>query len=586
MKTIKLLFAIATLLVVAKNGNAQFTAGVSPNTTVLFNSSDDVGIGLSPSWKLDLSGDFNISTGNVFRYNGTPFLVQTTDNLFVGQSAGASTTGQNNSFYGHGTGFSNTVGINNTFIGYKAGFSSTIANGSTFVGAFAGYSANTNIYSRNTFIGYSAGYNVTSGTNNLLIGYEAGLALTTGGRNLYIGNNTGKSDSLSTENTFIGNATGGQSIGNNNSFFGYGTGYTLVGSNNTLMGHSSGVYATGSENTYIGSEAAHTAANSDSNICIGSGTTPNNSSDNNILIGNNTSIPDSSINRAVISHGGTVLCDNCMLLGDTTSQIGGYNVGIGQNAPTHQLQLSTDDAAKPGTATWTIISDMRLKKDIKPYTDGLNTILSINPVWFNYNGKAGTSTNKQYVGVLAQDMQKIAPYTVGKHVYIDPTENKEEYLSFDANSLFYMSINAIKEQQKQIAEKDSRIKELENTVIETNKKLEEIIEILKQNGLTPKTAADAAAEDNTEKAYLKQNTPNPFSTSTKIEFYIPQNTFKATINIFDAEKGILLKSYDVTNTSGNNSVTFQPSEYSTPNTYIYNLVINEVIIDTKKMIRY
>ena len=83
------------------------------------------------------------------------------------------------------------------------------------------------------------------------------------------------------------------------------------------------------------------------------------------------------------------------------------NVGLGITGPTYQLQLSTDSAAKPGTNTWTVASDARIKTDIRPFTDGLNTILGINPVWYKYNGLGGfTADGKDNVGVIAQDIEK------------------------------------------------------------------------------------------------------------------------------------------------------------------------------------
>ena len=40
------------------------------------------------------------------------------------------------------------------------------------------------------------------------------------------------------------------------------------------------------------------------------------------------------------------------------------NVGIGVDAPIYDLQLLNNSAAKPGSSTWTVSSDRRLKKDI------------------------------------------------------------------------------------------------------------------------------------------------------------------------------------------------------------------------------
>ena len=135
------------------------------------------------------------------------------------------------------------------------------------------------------------------------------------------------------------------------------------------------------------------------------------------------------------------------------------NVGIGTTTPSYQLQLSTDNAAKPSTNTWTIASDERLKKDITSFTDGLNVILQINPVKYKYNGKAGMPIDQENIGILAQEIQKVAPYTVGIFKYTESNstdrnipKNETEYLSFNSHALTFVTINAIKEQQKQIDE--------------------------------------------------------------------------------------------------------------------------------------
>ncbi|MEO7263702.1 MAG: hypothetical protein ABIW38_02265, partial [Ferruginibacter sp.] len=51
------------------------------------------------------------------------------------------------------------------------------------------------------------------------------------------------------------------------------------------------------------------------------------------------------------------------------------------------------------------------------------------------------------VGVIAQELQAIAPYMVKPY-----QKNNETYYSVDNSSMTYMLINAVKEQQKQIDE--------------------------------------------------------------------------------------------------------------------------------------
>ena len=139
------------------------------------------------------------------------------------------------------------------------------------------------------------------------------------------------------------------------------------------------------------------------------------------------------------------------------------NVGIGTTSPTYQLQLSTDSAAKPGTNTWTIVSDARIKKDIHPYTNGLSIIKRINPVWFKYNGKAGfPNDNQEHIGVIAQEIVKVAPYTVntfrGK---LNPEDKKEtDLLNFNSHALTFDLINAVKELDNNITKLSQENQEL------------------------------------------------------------------------------------------------------------------------------
>ncbi len=128
------------------------------------------------------------------------------------------------------------------------------------------------------------------------------------------------------------------------------------------------------------------------------------------------------------------------------------NVGIGTSTPGYQLHLSLNSAAKPGSNTWTVPSDMNLKTNVHDYTDGLKELLNIKPVWYTYTGEAGMP-RETFVGVIAQDLQQVAPYMVKEWKYrSNPNDAGKTYLGVDNASMTYMMINAIKEQQQQIEE--------------------------------------------------------------------------------------------------------------------------------------
>lgn len=141
------------------------------------------------------------------------------------------------------------------------------------------------------------------------------------------------------------------------------------------------------------------------------------------------------------------------------------NVGIGTTNPNYKLHV-VGDAAKTTGSSWTSTSDRRLKKEIRPFRDGLHVLSKINPVWFQYNGLAGLPDDgKNYVGIIAQEMQTIAPYTIG--TFKDEQTNTE-YLNYDATAVTYILINAVQEQQaiidslkKQLEDQNQRLLKLE-----------------------------------------------------------------------------------------------------------------------------
>jgi len=152
-------------------------------------------------------------------------------------------------------------------------------------------------------------------------------------------------------------------------------------------------------------------------------------------------------------------------------------VGIGTTFPAYQLTLTTNSAAKPTSSLWTTASDERLKTNVKAFTDGMNMINKINPVWFTYNGKAGMPIDTG-VGTLAQEFQKIAPYMVKPWVYTnEDNESTETYLGIDYGPLTFVIVNALQEQQDIIDELQTEIENLKQQ-LEYYKQLEERIKLL------------------------------------------------------------------------------------------------------------
>lgn len=141
-------------------------------------------------------------------------------------------------------------------------------------------------------------------------------------------------------------------------------------------------------------------------------------------------------------------------------------IGATYTDPGTNLLVVNGTAAKPGGGSWSTWSDIRLKDLNGTYSRGLDDIIRLQPVKFSY--KAGNTMNlpsdKEYVGFIAQDVQKIFPEAV--------TETPSGYLEFDMHSVNVAVINAIKELK---AEND-RLKE-ENAQFRTRlERMERVVE--------------------------------------------------------------------------------------------------------------
>jgi hypothetical protein len=130
----------------------------------------------------------------------------------------------------------------------------------------------------------------------------------------------------------------------------------------------------------------------------------------------------------------------------------GGNVGIGNViTPSYLLQLASDSAAKPTTNTWTITSDVRVKTNIRPFTDGLALVQQLAPKSYELNGLAGLPAGATGISVIAQDVAPIAPYLVGTYkakLHPDDTTETDLY-NLNTGPLTWVLVNAVNDLVKQ-----------------------------------------------------------------------------------------------------------------------------------------
>jgi hypothetical protein len=180
-------------------------------------------------------------------------------------------------------------------------------------------------------------------------------------------------------------------------------------------------------------------------------------------------------------------------------------------------------------------------------------------------------TNKTYVGVIAQEMQRIAPYMVGTFTYQDTTGKKAEYLDYDANALTYILVNAV-QQLKQ--ENDTRIQEKDAQIGSLQARITRLEQLLSSPLAAPSAESNAAAR-------LWQNEPNPTDGTTVIRYRIPPQAGQAQIKLYSL-KGEQLKSFPLSQ-RGEGQLSLDTTRLP-EGIYLYRLVIDGKPIDAKKLL--
>jgi len=112
------------------------------------------------------------------------------------------------------------------------------------------------------------------------------------------------------------------------------------------------------------------------------------------------------------------------------------------------------DASKTGGNTWLAFSDVRLKNIRGTFNTGLRAVMQLQPLRYEYrrNNALGIVSEGEHIGFAAQAVQKVIPEAV--------TTNANGYLMVNGDPIIWTMLNAIKEQQKEIAELKQQVRQL------------------------------------------------------------------------------------------------------------------------------
>ena len=478
-------------------------AGTNPDTDFIGTTDNQpIAFRVNNSEKMRLHTNANLS------FSGTG------ESIFIGKGAGSSDDRVNhkNVFIGDSAGFSNTTGTFNTVNGYRALYTQTMGNANSIYGYMASsyqQSGNRNsvfgtgalqmclIATENTAMGYQSLYRTNTAQYNTAMGYQTLYGF--GSQKVYntaIGYQALHNFSTGKYNTVCGalamyNGEGGQ----NNTASGYRALYNNWGDHNTaggvesLSANTSGNYntasgsftlndnTTGSFNTGKGYAALSSNTSGDENTAVGSWALSLNKTGNrNTAVGRDAGpYSNSQSNTTTLGYQAHTTTSNSIRLGDDNIiQIGGI-VG------------------------WSNLSDGRFKTNVLQNIPGLDFIMKLRPVTFNWDlqglekfqGSNGAESPKSdilekarkdkekkvYTGFIAQEVEKAAVdcgYDFSG--IIRPTTPKSTYHLSYAEFVVPL-VKALQEQQNQIEAQQQQI----NEQLKVNEQQQQLIdELLKE----------------------------------------------------------------------------------------------------------
>ena len=237
-------------------------------------------------------------------------------------------------------------------------------------------------------------------------------------------------------------------------------------------------------------------------------------------------------------------------------------------------------------------SDARLKEKTIEIENATDIITQLRPVEYNYKTQKVDfkhfPSERQY-GLLAQELEKVLPSLVKDNIAIIydelDIENQEGESDIDtpkeAKTLQYKSVNYIglipflianaQEQQNIIKEKEERITKIEAELAE----LKTLVQQLASSNIQSRT------EVLNQTPNLKQNQPNPFNENTTIQYYLPEATQQASVNISDIN-GKVIKVIPLQGT-GQGQIELQTGTLG-GGIYAYSLVVDGQIVESKQMV--
>ncbi len=479
-------------------------------------------------------------------------------NIGIGYHAlRANSSGYHNCGIGNGALEQNTTGNGNTAVGIVCLIQNTTGNENTGVGHFCLWSNNGGYF--NTAVGSNAMKNNTTGFNNTVSGYKCLFSNVSGYENCVFGHFASYTSTQGAHNNAFGAYSLYNNTGENNCAFGT---YSLQGNStgyaNSAFGHQAltgnttgyqnvgiGDYAndqntTGSNNTSVGSNALHLNNGGSNNVCVGqkAGSTRALYNKCTFIGATSDATANNYTNATALGYGAKVSGSNKVRIGNTAVTSIGGQVG------------------------WTTVSDLRLKENIKDSKLGLDFILNLHPVTYNY--KDENQRGSLYTGLIAQEVDAAAKE---EGIEFSGVDKNGEYWGIRYAELTVPLIKGMQEQHLLIEQQQSEIAELKNEIND----LKECVYMLcntsskiNHDGISPQLSI----------------VPNPANDVATISISSNDKMQKLVVKIIDAS-GKIIRTYNSETVSSSfeiNTLTFSKG------TYLVQMFNQSEIIKTEKLI--
>lgn len=380
-------------------------------------------------------------------------------NISFGLRSNQNSTGYSNIAIGRDALSSNSGGYYNTCVGWESMYDNNTGNYNTALGARTLYNNTTGAH--NIGIAYQALSSNTSGSYNIGIGFRSLFRNTTGTYNVGVGMYTLQSNISGIMNAAVGyNTLGANVYGHYNAGLGnYSLYANNLGRGNAYVGYAAGYYNTsGYYNQGLGYYAGFNNRTGYYNVSVGYYNGPN-----------------------------ATNLDNTTAIGTQTRTTASDQVRVGNNSVT----------SIGGAVSWTNLSDGRFKRNIKNDVQGLDFIMKLKPVTYNFDVKAidqylgihsdtvnwKTKYDKEtirYTGLIAQDVEQVANEIGYDFSGVDKPKNDSDYYGLRYSDFVMPLIKSIQEQQSQIdtlKSENEELKEQLKLIIEQQKTLIKQIEL-------------------------------------------------------------------------------------------------------------